>query len=312
MAVVVLVHGIAQEQESADSLEAEWLPALAGGLRTAGYSELADQVWRSQGGPGAIDVRMAFYGDRFLRPGAQGTDPGRLTPDAQELAEVLARAWLERAAAEPTTPRDQHTAQVELGGLDDTLGQAQGLGNAARSAAASLARLRWFAPHGMAFAQRFVDKALVQVTRYFTDEKVRDYAQEQVAKLIGPDTRVLVGHSLGSVVAYEAAQRIQQPLPLLVTMGSPLGLRTIIYERLQPQPPGFPIQVGRWMNVAARDDFVAAVPNLSLLFGSGRPETSVFEGGWTVDNGSEPHRATFYLTKGEIGRPIARALDNNL
>jgi hypothetical protein len=308
MAVVVLVHGIAQEQRSADSLEAEWLPAVAGGVRTAGYSELADRIWRTQGGPGAMEVRMAFYADCFLRPGAQGTEPGELTSDAQQLAEELARAWLERAAADPSSPRDQHTAQVELDRLDGTLGQAQGPRAAARSAAASLARLRWFAPAGMAFAQRFVDRLLVQVTRYFTDKAVRAYAQQQVTKLIGPDTRVLVGHSLGSVIAYEAAQRMQQPLPLLVTLGSPLGLRTIIYERLQPQPPGFPAQVARWVNVAARDDFVAAAPDLTVLFGAGRPVASAFEGGWTVDNGAQPHTATFYLTKREVGGPVGRTL----
>ena len=31
MATIVLVHGIAQEQKSADTLEEEWLPDLAGG-----------------------------------------------------------------------------------------------------------------------------------------------------------------------------------------------------------------------------------------------------------------------------------------
>jgi hypothetical protein len=41
----VLVHGIAQEQRSADELEAKWLPALAGGLRIAGYPDLADGLW---------------------------------------------------------------------------------------------------------------------------------------------------------------------------------------------------------------------------------------------------------------------------
>ncbi len=78
---------------------------------------------------------------------------------------------------------------------------------------------------------------------YLTDEQVRAYALDKVAKLIDPDTRVLVGHSLGSVVAYEAAHRLAQPLPLLVTLGSPLGLRTIIYERLRPNRPASPC---RW------------------------------------------------------------------
>ena len=38
MATIVLVHGIAQEQKSADTLEEEWLPDLAGGVRAAGFS----------------------------------------------------------------------------------------------------------------------------------------------------------------------------------------------------------------------------------------------------------------------------------
>jgi hypothetical protein len=35
MADVVLIHGIDQQQKSADLLEKDWLPALAGGVRTA-------------------------------------------------------------------------------------------------------------------------------------------------------------------------------------------------------------------------------------------------------------------------------------
>lgn len=75
MAVIVLVHGMAQEQRSADDLEAEWLPALAGGLRTGGYPELADRLWRERPTQGGIEARMAFYGDRFRRPGTQGPGP---------------------------------------------------------------------------------------------------------------------------------------------------------------------------------------------------------------------------------------------
>ena len=57
MAQIVLVHGIAQEQRAADALENEWLPALAGGVRLAGYPNIADQLWRDRSGPGGIDAR---------------------------------------------------------------------------------------------------------------------------------------------------------------------------------------------------------------------------------------------------------------
>jgi pimeloyl-ACP methyl ester carboxylesterase len=240
VAQIVLVHGIAQEQRSADELEAEWLPALAGGLRIAGYPDLADRLWRGRPVEGGIEARMAFYGSIFLQPGRMGLDPGELTPEQQALAEQLAHDWLERAASDASDPHQRHEAGVELARLDDTPAEIQGTRAAVRSATAGLARVRWFAPFGRALAERFVKRALAQVTRYFTDEQVRSHTLGQVARLVGPDTRVLVGHSLGSVVAYEAAHRLAQPLPLLVTIGSPLGLRTIVYERLRPQPPGFP------------------------------------------------------------------------
>ena len=72
MAVIVLVHGIDQQQKSADKLESEWLPALAGGVRTAGFPHIADRIWRAAGTPGGIETRMAFYGSLFLTPGQQG------------------------------------------------------------------------------------------------------------------------------------------------------------------------------------------------------------------------------------------------
>ncbi|WP_214848954.1 hypothetical protein [Arthrobacter sp. ISL-65] len=45
MAGIVLIHGIAQEQEGPASLEDRWLPALAGGLTAAGHPELAARIW---------------------------------------------------------------------------------------------------------------------------------------------------------------------------------------------------------------------------------------------------------------------------
>jgi hypothetical protein len=66
MSRIVLIHGIAQEQEAADTLEEKWLPALAGGIRTGGFAEIADLVWRDRHNTNAIHARMAFYGHLFL------------------------------------------------------------------------------------------------------------------------------------------------------------------------------------------------------------------------------------------------------
>jgi hypothetical protein len=60
--------------------------------------------------------------------------------------------------------------------------------------------------------------------------------QEILAAHIDDHTKVIVAHSLGSVAAFEACHTLQQTLPLLVTLGSPLGLDTIVWDRTIPTP----------------------------------------------------------------------------
>ena len=151
-------------------------------------------------------------------------------------------------------------------------------------------------------------RSLTQVTRYLSDDALREQALARVHALLTPGTRVLIGHSLGSVVAFEAAQRFDHPLPLLITIGCPLGLHTVVYERVRPQPPRFPPAVHHWVNIADRNDIVAAEPDLTPLFGSTAPPGAVLEGGYTVENGAKPHQADFYLTKAQVGRPIGALL----
>lgn len=310
MAEIVLIHGIAQEQRQADDLEATWLPALAGGVRAAGQHQLADRLWRHGPAPDSPEVRMAAYGDLFLEPDSQGADDNldELTPDQQAVAAALVAEWVERAATRDGHP-DQSTASAELAYLD-TDHEEQGLKeDVARALLNGASRLRWFAPHGMAFAQRFVNRSLRQVTSYLTDDDIRREIQKRVLRHIDADTRIIIGHSLGSVIAYEiAASHLQQPLPLLMTLGSPLGLRTIVYDRIRPQPPVFPAQVERWVNIADRNDLVAADPDLTPRFEATRPGGAEVESAWTVDNGAKPHEATFYLTKRQVGTAVADAL----
>jgi hypothetical protein len=314
MADIVLVHGIDQQQRSADSLEQVWIPDLAGGIRAAGFPQLADKVVAAKSHASSLDIRMAFYGHLFLRANQQGSQLVELTPDAQVFAERLASEWLARGAVRARKTKDREEAARQLAYVQDEIGlDQQGVLGHVRSTVNSLARISWFAPLGFAFAERFINQALAQVSAYFTDETIREAAQEAVDRLIGPETTVVIGHSLGTVVAYEVIYaRYGQAngntsLPLFLTLGSPLGLRTVIYERLIPQPPCFPGGVVRWANIVSPDDLVAAEPALDGMF----PGQGAAGDRWmncTVDNGSEPHNASFYLTKPETGKTIADAL----
>jgi hypothetical protein len=200
---IVLVHGIAQEQKTADGLEAEWLPALDGGIRVAGYPEIADRIWRDRSGSRGIGARMAFYGHLFLRPGQQGDDPSELTEEEAALADKIGREWLSRLATRASKPAVQRVASSELAYLENRAGaEPQGRGRLVRSVIRCVGNVPWFATFGMAFAERFVYKSLAQVTRYLTNDEIRSNALRAVMDLVGPETSVIIGHSLGSVVAY--------------------------------------------------------------------------------------------------------------
>ena len=86
---------------------------------------------------------------------------------------------------------------------------------------------------------------LRQVRRYMTEPGIRQAVQGRVAASMAADTRVLAGHSLGSVVAYEAlCAHPEWPVRRLVTLRSPLGIRNLIFDRLVPRRwPGCP---GSW------------------------------------------------------------------
>ena len=155
-----------------------------------------------------------------------------------------------------------------------------------------------------------VNRTLAQVTRYLDDPAIHDYAITQVNKHLTPETRVVIGHSLGSVVAYDTLRTrpSDQPVPLLVTPSSPRAVRD------QPTPstsaPGVSAAVRRWVNIAPPDDVVAARRELHAAFDRDRPHDALFEDTCNVHNGSTPHQINFYLTKQSCGAAVADARTN--
>ena len=78
-------------------------------------------------------------------------------------------------------------------------------------------------------------------------------------------------------------------------------------ERLSP-PPSFPPKVAVWLNVANREDVVAAEPDLRPLFAQDVPASSRFEGIWFDETCKDPHRAETYLGRIAVGRKVIEAL----
>jgi hypothetical protein len=309
MAKIVLIHGVAQENGSADILEVEWLPALAGGIRNAGFASLADLIWRGRGGLGDIETRMAFYGHVFHRPNSHDSSRDTLSPQQAAIAEGLALEWLERAAERSTGEADRRIAAGRLSFVRSQINQpSRGAKAVARPAVIALAHLNCIAQVGAGIAERFVVRALNQVARYLTEDSIREVARQSVLEVLGPETRVVIAHSLGSIVAYEAVHTLAHPLPLLITLGAPLGADAIVLHRLHPHA-SFPQLVRRWLNIADADDIVAGDADLTSLFSAGKPESACLECE-TSDSGSDPHSARFYLGRAAVGHAVASALSD--
>jgi len=107
------------------------------------------------------------------------------------------------------------------------------------------------------------------------------------------------------VIAWEACQALVRPLPVLITLGSPLGLDNVVYSRLRPQPPTWPPPVRRWVNVAHPDDIVAVDPDLGPLFPG--PAGLTIES-HTPASKHEHHAAAGYLEEQATGHAVADAL----
>ncbi|WP_198046930.1 hypothetical protein [Kutzneria sp. 744] len=288
------MHGIGQQSLGERSLLASWEPALADGLtQHERAARPPDQTNRARQ-QGAWKVAMAFYGDLFrpagslLAVGDPVLGPGDVLPGLEQ--ELLAAWWA--AAAEV----DERVAPPD----GDTLVSVP---TWVHRALVQLSNSRFFA--GVALRSMVFD--LKQVARYLTDPELRAVARTRVTQRIDRDTRVVIAHSLGSVVAYEALCSLpDHGARALVTLGSPLGIANLVFERLEPAPvsgvgawPGGDDLV--WTNVADAGDVVALVKDLRPRYGQ-RVRNVL------VHNGAQAHSVVPYLTDRLTGAAIAAAL----
>ena len=120
----------------------------------------------------------------------------------------------------------------------------------------------------------FVALCFPEVARYLAadDAPARVQAREHVAATIADRrARVVIAHSLGTVVAYEALYaRPDLEVGLLVTLGSPLALPGVVFPRLQPRPSGGiglrPVNVRRWVNISDYGDPIAILRPFKTYF----------------------------------------------
>jgi hypothetical protein len=158
--------------------------------------------------------------------------------------------------------------------------------------------------HGGGMSGRALESFMRDVFLYTRRAGVRDEIDRIVSSALTEEPTVVVGHSLGSVVAYNVLRTDRRNLqvPLFVTIGSPLGIRPI---RDQFRPLRYPPPVEAWYNAFDQRDLVALYPLDRAHFAV----TPAIENYAMVDNHTDNrHGIVGYLDDTEIAGRILTAL----
>src|SRR5215472_3028985 len=158
----------------------------------------------------------------------------------------------------------------------------------------------------------FVAYCFREVARYLAadDAPARARTRDHVAATIADRrARVVIAHSLGTVVAYEALHAHPGlQVDLLVTLGSPLALPGAVFDRLHPPPSSGigqrPANVRRWVNISDHSDPIAILRPITKWFPS--VDLDLTENVGLFDF----HRASRYLACASLAatlQPLLRA-----
>ncbi|GAA2205606.1 hypothetical protein GCM10009850_010640 [Nonomuraea monospora] len=223
----------------------------------------------------ARPMSVAYYAHLLHRGVAQGEDDDPMTLDDAERELFL--AWVDEL---------QETPQRAQGPLTAGLRQAA----------------EWLTENHGERATRLVTRFVKEVAAYLEDDQRAEVTELVAGQVRRSGARVVVAHSLGSVAAYETLwAHPGLEIDLLVTLGSPLGIRSVIFDRLRPAPENDlgarPPGVRRWVNLADVGDIVAVPRELTRRFAG-------VEQGDPLTIG----RIDFHRAKGYLGCPPVAAL----
>jgi hypothetical protein len=291
MRTLVFVHGRAQEHKDAGALKKEWVDSLRSELQRLGLDfPLTDE-----------QIRFPYYGQTLfdLVKGAPG-----------DAAEVIVRGELGSTQEEEFTREVLSEVITEAGVTDEQIRAVAGQDVVEKGP------LNWkWVQAGLKALDRFVPGAssatIAVVTRdvyqYLRNAGVRDVIEEGVRNALPKgEESIVVSHSLGTVVAYNLLRREGQQqgwrVPLLVTLGSPLGV-TAITRSLRPiqHPPA----VSRWFNAYDNADVVALYPLDAERF---PVQPAIVNYGNVKNPTPNKHGITGYLGDPEVARRIHRAI----
>ena len=149
---------------------------------------------------------------------------------------------------------------------------------------------------------------------YLTDARLRQMIDDGVAGVLAPGVpTVVLGHSLGAVIAYHVLRSHPDSatwrVPLLLTLGAPLAWRPVIQALARLETLRMPGCVETWVNARDPLDAVAIGGDLTGSFlpvGPGLPVVVEENGIVNPDDGR--HAIEYYLADPLVATRIAAVL----
>jgi hypothetical protein len=260
-------------------------------------------------------ARMAHYADLLH------ATPGSIGPDActqdEALAALVVAAGAADAAAGETLPDDDADLLAGLTPRGHQLALSLSMSMAAQAvsrpptAEESLAAILPLPPSLRRLLLRQLLQRLIPDADayFFTDRKepIRQRLRQALDAVAGPV--VVISHSLGTVIAYDVLSEqsfAARTVPLLVTLGSPLGYTEI--QDVVTRPLRIPAPVQLWANFADPLDLVTLDTSLADEF-EGAPRVIDAR----VDNPSpNNHAACGYLGASRVRSTVTAAVPTAL
>lgn len=298
---LILVHGRSQQRKNADDLKASWLDSLRSGLRRHGLDLPVANT----------SIHFPYYGDT-LDQLVKGVD-------LAAVADVVIRGTAEDEAAQSFLRALLQDVQEKEGVSDDQAIRAVSDEEATRvtergikNAKLVLGILRYLDENVPLASGPALALATNDVYHYLHNNRISDAIDGGVrAAFQSPHEdvrRVVVAHSLGSIVAYKLlhdSQAAAWNVTDFITVGSPLGVRAISSRLSALGVHGFPAAVARWYNALDPQDVVALRPLHDPWFES---ETPVVNFEDVVNPTSNQHGISGYLGNPTVAKRIHEAL----
>lgn len=257
-------------------------------------------------------TRVAYWADiRYPQPLASGESEGPSTRvfETRELGATLD----ERVASR--LPYGEVGARYAVGVARKLLGPAGGNGPRARGVQARNVQTKILPDLIRRPVTEWLTNTFIEDTAaYFFDREQRAEMQQRLSQILlaGTGSYIVVAHSQGSIIAYDVLRNLEKKaafvVPLLVTIGSPLGLEEV--QDHAAKPLSVPGMVEAWWNFADRIDPVALDKDLADEFtpkGTIQDRKVVNEDTLRLVR-FNPHSGTGYLSTDEVREKVKEHL----